>query len=101
LTVRHGALRLLAEVPGSLPQTILLIYRTFSARTRPQTTSEITEAATIAKMVRFFSFNSLIPETTTKKNPPRQNTDWLLMRMFPDMCKPFAHFVTDQYRRPG
>ena len=56
-------------MPGSLTQTICGIYRTFSATTRPQTTSEITDAATKAKIVRFFSFNSLNPETTTKKFP--------------------------------
>ena len=94
----RGSLR---EVPGSLPQTICRIYRTFSATTRPQTTSEITDAATNAKIVRFFSFNSFNPETTTKKNPLLETpTAYSCARSLP-MCKGPAHFVTIQYRRLG
>ena len=88
-------------MPGSLPQTICAIYRTFSATTSPQTTSEITDAANNANIVRFFSFNSFNPETTTKKNPLFRNPDRLLMRTFALMCKGLAHFVTIQYRRLG
>jgi hypothetical protein len=70
------------------------------ATTKPQTTSEITEAATNAKTVRFFSFSSLKPETT-KKNPLFRNSDRLVMRTFAPMCKGLAQFVTNQYRRLG
>ena len=89
------------KVPGSLPQPTCGIYRTFSATTSPQTTSEITEAVTNATIVRFFSFSSFNPETTTKKNPPFRDLDWIVMRTFVAMCKGLAHFVTIQYRRPG
>src|SRR6185437_424382 len=57
------------EVPGSLPQTTSAIYRTFKATTNPQTTSEMTDAATTATIVRFFSF---ISETTSKTSPESQ-----------------------------
>ena len=67
---------------AAYPKQFVGIYRTFSATTRPQTTSEITDAATKAKIVRFFSFNSFNPETTTKKIPLFRNPDCLLMRTF-------------------
>ena len=61
----------------------------------------MTDAATNAKIVRFFSFNSFNPETTTKKDPRFRNFDWLLMRTIAPTCKGLAHFVTIQYRRLG
>jgi hypothetical protein len=79
-------------VPGSLPQTICRIYRTFSTTIKPQTTNEITEAATSAKIVRFFSFSSFNPETTKKVLP--YGIAQVVMRINPPQGKGRAHFVT-------